>query len=92
MQINKVVAYNGNRVGYIIIRCHTENWRRITGGVVAALVGRRCGRAPSLVFDTRELKLRGSVCDLFVIPPIPFLFTTINFWPDAAKNNNTELP
>lgn len=57
----------------------TENCRRITGGVVAGLVGRRCGRAPSLVLGTREPMLRGSVCDLLVMPLMPFLLTTINF-------------
>lgn len=54
----------------------------MTGGVVAGLVGSRWG-LPSLSAGTREPMLRGNVCDLLV-KPLPFLFTTISFCPDAV--------
>lgn len=61
----------------------TENCRRMAGGVVAGLVGSRCG-LPSLSVGTREPILLGNVCDLLTKLVLPFLFTTISFCPDAG--------
>lgn len=69
----------------LAVRIPTENWRRITGGVVAGLRGSRWCRLGSLVVATREPILRGSVCDLLTKLLLPLLLITINFWPEAAN-------
>lgn len=60
----------------------------MTGGVVAGLVGSLWG-LPSLRAGTREPMLLGNVCDLLV-KPLPFLFTTISFCPDAVLSSFRE--